>query len=127
MAHQGMLCGKENVVAHQGMWLHRENMVAHQGMWLHSGSDGMLWLIRAFGDIERLWWRCGGSSEMWWHKENMVVLLKERNELANASRNVRENTTATGRWRQAGFCQHYLKTSTQTQRYHHSDYYILKA
>jgi hypothetical protein len=62
VAHQGILCGKENVVAHQGMWWHRENMMAHQGMWLYSGSDGMLWLIRAFGDIERLWWRCSGSS-----------------------------------------------------------------
>jgi hypothetical protein len=70
----------------------------------------MWWLIREFGGIK-----------------NMVVLLKERNELANATRNVRENTTATGRRRQEGFWQHYLKTSTQTQRYHHSNYYILIA
>jgi hypothetical protein len=38
-------------------------------MWWQSGSDGMWWLIRECGGIERIWWlirECGGIERLWW-------------------------------------------------------------
>jgi hypothetical protein len=69
VAHQGMWCHRENMVAQgecggiERIWWLRGDVLAHLGMWWPSGSEGIWWLIRECGGIERKWWlirECGG-------------------------------------------------------------------